>query len=86
MTVIDNILQTEGRDKFLRSFGNSSAKVGQKLVKKILERSRSVLEIKTKLGSAAVSKNPKDVLSTVPDVKSLHHFGKELCLRIFCIS
>ena len=80
MFLNDNTIQAEGLGKFPKTLGRNSAKAGQKLAADVMKNPGRALEIGAKIGSAAVSKNTKPALSTIPDVTKFNHTGKELYL------
>ena len=66
MFLIDNTIQAEGRDKCFKNNGKTSARVGRKLATNVMKNLRRALEIRAKIGSAAVSETTKAALSTIP--------------------
>ena len=83
MLVSDNTIQAEGLGKFFKNLGKASAKAGKKLATNVLNNPGRALEIGANIGSAAISRNPKAALSTIPDVIKFYHTGKGLYLGKF---
>ena len=65
MTVSDNTIQAEGLSDFFRNLGKSSVKIGKKLAKKVLKNPLRALDITANIATAAASRSPKNVLSTL---------------------
>ena len=63
MTVSDATIETEGLKDFLKSVGRATVNFG----KNVANNPVRALEIATKIGSAAASRNPIAPLSATPD-------------------
>ena len=72
MTVSDNTIQAEGLSEFIKNLGNISAKAGKKLATKVLKYSARALEIGASVATAAASRNPKNVCSTLTEVNNFY--------------
>ena len=83
MTVSDNTIEAEGLSDFFKNLGKSSVKVGKKLAKKVLKNPSRALDITANIASAAASRSPKNVLSTLTEVINFYHTGKGLYLGKF---
>ena len=83
MIVSNDTIQAEGLGKFFKNLGKASAKAGKKLATNVLKNPGRALAIGANIGSAAVSRNPKAALSTIPDVIKFYHTGKGLYLGKF---
>ena len=68
MTVNDNTRKAEGLSQLFKTIGKVSAMRGWKLAGKELENLGAGLEIGSKIGSAAVSRNPIASSYIIPDV------------------
>ena len=68
MTVSDNTIQAESLGSFFKGLGKISAKASEKLATNVLKNPGIALEIGTNVAIAAASRNPKNVLSTLPEV------------------
>ena len=60
-----------------------SAKAGKKLATNLLKNPARALEIGANIGTAAISRNPKAIASTLPEVINFYHTGKGLYLGKF---
>ena len=64
MTVSDATIEAEGWKDFFKSVGKSTVNFG----KKVANNPVRALEIASKIGSAAASRNPRAALSDTPDL------------------
>ena len=64
MTVSDATIEAEGLKDFFRSVGRATVNFG----KKVAYNPVRALEIASKIGSAAASRNPKAALAATPDL------------------
>ena len=64
MTVSDAAIEAEGLKDFSKSVGRATINFG----KKIANNPVRALEIASKIGSAAASRNPRAALSATPDL------------------
>ena len=80
MTVSDNAIQAEDLDSFFKKLGRSSAKAGEKLATNTLKNPGRALENTSNIATAAATRNPINVLSTLPEVITLYNTGKGLFL------
>ena len=76
MIVSDNTIQAEGLGDFFKNLGRVSSKAAKKLATTALKNPSRFLEIGANVATAAVSKNPKKVLSTLPQVSNFYHKGQ----------
>ena len=83
MIVSDNVIQAEGLGDFFKNLGKVSSKAAKKLARNALKNPSRFLEIGANVATAAVSKNPKAALSTLPEVINFYHTGKGLYLGEF---
>ena len=83
MTVSDNTIEAEGLSDFFKNLGKSSVKVGKKLAKILLKNPSRALDNTANIASAAASRSPKNVLSTLLFVINFYHTGKGLYLAKF---
>ena len=81
MTVSDNTIQVEGLSSFFKNLGRISAKTCKKLATKLSGKNAGrALENTSNIATAAATENPKAVSSSVPEVITFYHTGKELYL------
>ena len=83
MTVTDNTLLAEGLGRFFINLGKISAKASEKLATNVLKNPRRALEIGANVATATANRNPKKVLSTLPEVISFYHKGRGVYLKKF---
>ena len=83
MIVSDNTIQAEGLGDFLKNLGKLSAKAGKKLATNVLKNPGRALEIGANVATAAASRSPKNVLSTLPEVINFYHKGRGVYLGKF---
>ena len=83
MIVSDNTIKAEGLGSFFKNLGKISSKTGKKLATNVLKNPSRALEIGANIATAAATKNPKTVLSTLPGVINFYHNGRGLYLPRF---
>ena len=83
MIVSDNTIEAEGLGSFFKNLGKISAKAGKKLATNALKNPGRFLEIGANVASAAVSRNPKEVLSTLTEVINFYDKGRGVYLGKF---
>ena len=83
MIVTDNTIKAEGLSSSFENLGKISAKAGENLASNALKNPSRFLEIGANVATAAVSKNPKAVLSALPEVINFYHTRKGLYLGKF---
>ena len=75
MTVSDNTIQAEGLGDFFKNSGKKGHNVSKKLAKNVLKNPTRALDITANIASAAASRSPKNVLSTLPEVINSYRTG-----------
>ena len=83
MTVSDNTIQAETLGSFFKVLGRISAKAGMKLASFELKTSGRALEITSDLATAAATKIPEAVLSSLPEVIIFYHTDEGFYPGIF---
>ena len=83
MIVSDNTIKAEGLGDFFKNLGKVLSKAAKKLASNALKNPARFLEIGANVATAAVNKNPKAALSTLPEVINFYHTGKGLYLGKF---
>ena len=68
MTLTDNTIQAERLGSFFKILGRSSAEAGKQLSSNVIKIPDRALEITSDIAVAAATRNPKNVLSTLPEV------------------
>ena len=86
MTVSDNTIHAENLADLCKSLGKEGLDVSKKMAKNVLSNPGRALDSTAKLATAAVSKNSKQALSTLPEFITFYNTGKSLYLgKIFSI-
>ena len=83
MIVTDNTIKAEGLSSFFKNLGKLSAKSSKTLATNVLKNPGRALEIGANVASAAASRNPKNVSSTLPEVINFYHKGRGVYLGKF---
>ena len=72
MTVSDAAIEAEGLKDFFKSVGRATVNFG----KKVANNPVRALEIASKIGSAAASRNPRAALAATPDLNNIATTGE----------
>ena len=83
MIVSDNVMQAEGLGDFLKNLGKKGLNVSKKMAKNVSSIPGRALDLTAEIATAAVSKNSKQALSTLPELKTFYNTGKGLYLGKF---
>ena len=83
MIVSDNTIQAEGFGDFFKDLGKKGLNVSKKMAKNVLSNPGRALDLTAKIVTAAVSKNSKKALSTLPELITFYNTGKCLYLCRF---
>ena len=83
MIVCDNTIKAEGLGSFFKNLGGISSKAGTNLAANVLQNLGKTPEIGANVATAAASRSPENVLSTVPEVINFYHTGRSLYLDKF---
>ena len=78
MTVSDITIQAEGLGDFFKNLGKKGLNVSKKLAKNVLSNPTKASDITANIATAAASRNPKKVLSSLPEVINFYHTVKGL--------
>ena len=78
MIVSDKTMQGKGFSDFFENLGKSSVKLGKNLSKNVLKKPSRALDFTANIATAAASRSPENVLSTLPEVINFYHTGKGL--------
>ena len=76
MTVSASRIQAGKKVVFFEILRRSSAEAGKKLATKVLENPGSASQITSNIATAAATRNPRNVISTPPDVIHFNKPGK----------
>ena len=83
MTVSDDTIKAEGLGDFFKNLGKKGLNMSKKMAKNVLSNPGRALDLTTKIATASVSKNSKQVLSTLPELITFYNTGKGLYLGKF---
>ena len=83
MTVSDNTIQAEGLSDFFKNLGKKGLNVSKKTAKNVLKNPSRALDITAKIATAAASRNPKNVMKSLPELITFYNTGKGLYLGKF---
>ena len=83
MIVSDNVIEAQGRGNFFKNLGKKGLNVSKKMAKNVLKNPSRALDITANIVTAAASRNPKNVMSTLPELITFYNTGKGLYLRKF---
>ena len=83
MIMSDNTIQAEGLGDFFKNLGKKGLNVSKKMVKNVLKNPSRALDITANIATAAASRNPKNVMTTLPELITFYNTGKGLYLGKF---
>ena len=83
MIVSDNVIQAEGLGDFFKNLGKKGLNVSKKMAKNVLRNPSRALDNTANIATAAASRNPKNVMSTLPELITFYNTGKGLYLGKF---
>ena len=68
MTISDNTLQAGSVGDCIKNLGKKGLNVSEKMAKIVLKNHSRALDITANIATAIASRNPKNVLSTLPEL------------------
>ena len=83
LTVSDNTIQGESMGDFFKNLGKKGPNVSKKMAKNKISNRGRALDLTAKIATAAVTKNSKQALSTLPELITFYNTGKGLFLGKF---
>ena len=83
LTLRDNTIQAEGLSDVFRNRGIKGQNVSKKMAKNVLKNPRRFLNISANVATAAASRNPKNVITALPDVINFYQTGSAFYLGRF---
>ena len=83
MTVSDNTIKSESLGDFSKNLGKKGLNLSKKMAKNVLSNPGRALDITANIATAAASRNPKNVMSTLPELITFYNTGKGLYLGKF---
>ena len=81
LIVSDNTIQAEGLGDFFKNLGKKGLNVSKKMAKNVLKNPSRALDITANIATAAASRNPKNIMSTLPELITFYNTGKGLYLN-----
>ena len=78
MIVNDNTMEAERLGDFFEKLGKKGLYASKAMAKNVLSNPRPAPDLTAKIATAAVSKNFKQALSTLPDLITIYNTGKGL--------
>ena len=78
MIVSDNTIQAEGLGDFFKNLGKKGLNVSKKMAKNVLNNPTRALDITANIATAAASRNPKNVMKSLPELITFYNTGKGL--------
>ena len=83
MIVSDNTIKAEGLGDFFKNLGKKGLNVSKKMAKNVLKKPSRALDITANIATAAASRNPKNVMKSLPELITFYNTGKGLYLPRF---
>ena len=83
MIVSGNTIQAEGLGDFFKNLGKKGLNVSKKMAKNVLNNPTRALDITANIATAAASRNPKNVVKSLPELITFYNTGKGLYLGKF---
>ena len=83
MAVGDNTIKAEGLGDFFKNFGKKGLNASKKLAKSVLKCPSRAFDITADIATAAASRNPKNVMKSLPELITFYSTGKGLYLGKF---
>ena len=83
MTVSEKFIKSEGLGDFFKNLGRKGLNVSKKKAKNVLNNPTGALDITAKIDTAAASRNPKNVMKSLPELLTFYNTGKGLYLGKF---
>ena len=76
MTVSDNTIEAEGLGDFFQNLCYIRLNVSKNMAKNVSSNPGRVLDLTAQIATAAVSRNSKQALSTLPDLITFYNTGR----------
>ena len=83
MIVSDNTIKAEGLGDFFKNLGKKGLNVSKKMAKNVIKNPTRALDITANIATAAASRNPKNVMKSLPELITFYNTGKGLYLPRF---
>ena len=76
MTVNDNTIKAQGLGDFFKNLGKKGIIVSKMMAKCVLKTLSRALDITAKFATAAASRNPENVMKTLPELINFYNTCK----------
>ena len=83
MIASDNTIKAEGLGDFFKNLGKKGLNVSKKMAKNVLSNPTRALDFTENIATAAASRNPKNVMKSLPEIITFYNTGKGLYLGKF---
>ena len=83
MIVSDNTIKAKGLGDFFKNLGKKGLNVSKKMAKIVLKNPSRALDITANIATATASRNPKNVMNSLPELITFYNTGKALYLDKF---
>ena len=83
MIVSDNVIQAGGLGGFFKNLGKKGLNISKKMAKNVIKNPSRALDTTANIATAAASRNPKNVMSTLQELITFYNTGKGLYLVKF---
>ena len=80
MTVSNNTIKAKGLGDVFKNLGKRGLNVSKKMAKNVLKNPSRALDITANFATAAASRNPKNVMKSLPELITFYKTGKGLYL------
>ena len=78
MIVSQNVIQAEGLGDFFKNLGKKGLNLPTKTAKNVLNNPTRALDITANIATAAASRNPKNVMKSLPELITFYNTGEGL--------
>ena len=78
MTVNDNTTKAGGLGDFFKNLGKKGLNESKKLAKNELKNPSRALDITANISTAAASRNPRNVMKSLPELITFYNTGRSL--------
>ena len=78
--VSDNTMKAEVLGDFFKNFGEKGLNVSEKMAENVLENPSRALVITANIATKAASRNPENVMNSLPELTTFYNTGKGLYL------
>ena len=76
MTANDKTIKADGLGDFFETLGEKDNNVSKKMARNVLKNPSRALDITANIATEATYRNPTNVMSTLPELKTFYNSGK----------